>query len=372
MRRPVTGQQNCTWVAILGFRSLEDIVAFIDPRTLGPSLAVLLILAAVVALCVSIYEFSDPDHRAPIIEAQSMRRLAALSSAITLVIFALIYSGAFKSNLLAALKNFGVSAATYTTVSGVLTDFDEFATHVANTVNVFSKHVGYRPQPSPWPGILLAAAYTVRFSIYRFHTKKENARAALTGSVYWSHLTAYVMAMMFLIVIVGWSAWLVVPISLVALAALIVSLQLLIEDLGEVMAVGIQSAWARLVDGARWVAYGATEFANLMQEAVKHANAAYLARIRTPLRRRTEGLKKANSDRRLAAEERLAEQEARLGKASTTTSRAQKTGRPSARRVSEDSSLVDGAAPMELTGAPGIEDVAAQPAHVGDDRWGEE
>jgi hypothetical protein len=292
-----------------------------ESRTLGgPLLLVVVILLAVGVLCWSIYRFWQ-ESQASRTKVRSARQLAALSSGLTLVVFVLLYADAFTRNLLAAMRNWGVSSDTYATVHTSMTSFDEFVAHVASTINVFSRSAGYRSSATLWPGLLLASAYAARFCIYRFQTKpihggKKNQNSALTGSVYWSHITAYMMVVAFMIVIIGWSAWWVVPTSLIVLSAFMFSVAwTVVKDLGVVAdAVVLKSVGTALIVAGRQVAFLATEVANFIRIALKYANRAYQERISKPLREKMDALKTSNDSWRNASEERLKEQDKRIGK----------------------------------------------------------
>ncbi len=271
------------------------------------------------ALCVSIVRFWRESR----LGAESVRRLAALSSALTLAIVLIIYSGEFRHQTLLALGDLGASKGLHEAAVDVLTRFDNICTDVANAINnvLGAEHVGFRPFPPVWPAVLLGLGYLIRFIIYRFHTKKGNTEAALSGAAYWNHITTYVMVLAFLIVISGADPSVLVPVSLIALGAIIVSVKLLIEDFGKVLSAAAKTLWTEVSRAAGWIAYIATEVAGFVREALAYASKAYLQHIRKPLDRAIEALNNRNNKTRKGIEKRLANQntrhEERFGGSST-------------------------------------------------------
>lgn len=270
---------------------------------------VLVVLAIVLALCISIVSF----WRDSTIGVTAVRRLAAASAGTTLLVFVLIYAGGFTHHALVSLRSLNVSSDTYHSMSDALTSFNRFVTDIVAGIDETNAELTIRTHPPLWPLVLICLGYGIRFLIYRFHTKKQNVEAALTGSVYWSHITLFVMAMAFLVAIAHWSPWLVVPLSLTLAAAFIVSVKLWLEDAGIVLRAGATTIWTVVRGIAHWVAYAATEVAGWVRAAVTYANDAYVEHIRMPLRARTGALEGWSRKRNEAWEERLRGQDARHG-----------------------------------------------------------
>jgi hypothetical protein len=264
------------------------------------------------ALCVSILRF----WRESKLGATSVRRLAALSSALTLLVALMLYSGELRHNALLGLRQLGAGEGLFEVAREIVNHLDQFFTSIASAINglIGAEEAGYRPDPPAWPAALLILGYALRFVIYRSHTRKGNAEAALTGAVYWSHITAFAMALAFLIVLGGANPWVLVPGSLVALAAIVVSVKLLIEDFGVGVRAAAETVLTEAARAAGWVAYLATEVAGFVRELLAYASRAYLERVRKPLRRRIAGLERRNRSTREATKKRLAEQDTRLGK----------------------------------------------------------
>lgn len=131
-------------------------------------IAVLSMLAIAGMLGVSIWKFWR-DGR---IEAKSTRRLAAASSAFSLLIAVLIYFGLFERNLLEALKYLNVSETAYDNWANALSSIDQVVSDITDVLNVFSSNVVDQFNSPLWPAALLVLGYAARFTIYRFHTKK--------------------------------------------------------------------------------------------------------------------------------------------------------------------------------------------------------
>ncbi len=268
-------------------------------------------IVIVVALAVSTLRFWLDSRR----KAPAQRRLAAAGTLLTLAVTLIIYSSEIDRQILAALTALGIDGGFYETTSSVLHSFDVGCTHAANFINgiLGVADVGYRAYPPAWPAALLIVGYGIRFLIYRSHTKKGNEDAALTGAVYWSHITTYVMVIAFLIVIAGVNPWVLVPLSLLATAAIVVSLKLIAEDLGVLLRALAKTVWTGFVRLGRQVAYLATELAARVRAFLAYASKAYVDNVRTPLRAWVERVDKRNQDLRKASGERLKEQDARLG-----------------------------------------------------------
>jgi hypothetical protein len=268
-------------------------------------------IAIVAALAVSTVRFWSDGRR----KGAAQRRLAAAGTLLTLAVTLMIYSGEINRQILAALTALGIDGGFYETTSSVLHGFDVGCTHAANFINgiLGVADVGYRAYPPAWPAALLIVGYGIRFLIYRSHTKRGNEDAALTGAVYWSHITTYVMVIAFLIVVTGVNPWVLVPVSLLATAAIVVSLKLIAEDLGVLLRALAKTVWTGFVRLGRQVAYFATEFAARVRAFLAYASKAYVDNVRTPLRAWVERVDKRNQDLRKASGERLKEQDARLG-----------------------------------------------------------
>jgi hypothetical protein len=275
---------------------------------MNATLTVTLYIAIVLALFVSIFQF----WRERRFGSKVIRELAALSSFITLVIFVLIYSGAFLHEVLGAFKHWGVDWETRRSVLDILRPIDEACTDVANAINgaLGAADVGFRPEPVRWPAVLLVVGYLVRFLIYRFHTRRGNRDSALTGAVYWSYITAYVMVLAYLVVIAGLNAAIVLPISLALIAIVVVSVKVFIEDLGLTLRAIVKTVGTEISRAASRIAYLATEIAAGVREALAYANRFYMERIRRPLRQGIDALEARNQKTRKITEERLAKQNA--------------------------------------------------------------
>lgn len=272
------------------------------------TLIVLFYLAVVVALCVSIAQF----WRERRLGSKVIRELAALSALLTLVLFVLIYSGSFLHESLVALRYWTVDPSVRRSVRGVLRTFDEACTDVADVINrvLGAGEAGYRPTPSAWPAVLLVSGYVIRFLIYRFHTRKGNRDSALTGAVYWSYITAYVMVLAYLIVVAHLDAVVVIPISLLLITMVVVSVKVFVEDLGLTLRAIGKTIWTEISRVASRIAFLATEIAALVREALAYANRFYLERIRKPLRAGIDAVEARNQKTREMAEDRLTKQNA--------------------------------------------------------------
>lgn len=266
-------------------------------------------LIVAVALCVSIIRFWGESR----FGSESVRQLAALSSAVTLLVACTIYSGEFRHQALLCLSYLGAGESLHVTARDLLAHFDRLFTGIANAINglLGAGRVGYRPHPPIWPAALLILGYIIRFLIYRFHTKRGNTEAALTGAAYWSHITTYVMVLAFLIVITGVNPSVLVPVSVIALGGVVISVKLLIEDFGVSLRAAAKTVWTEIARAAERVAYFATEVAAAVRDLFAYASKAYVERVRKPLRRGIDTLELRNERAREASKERLAEQNLR-------------------------------------------------------------
>lgn len=263
-------------------------------------------VAIFAALCVSIVQFWRGRH----LGSATIRELAALSSLITLIIVVLLYSGEFLHESLAVLRELGASADLRKTVADVLAQVDEFCIKVVNAVNgvLGAPDVGYRPDPPVWPALLLGLGYSVRFLIYRFHTRRGNAEAALTGAAYWSFITTYLMVLAYLVVLAQFDPARLIPASLIILAVVVVGVKVFFEDLGLAVRAIAKTLWTEVSRGAAFVAYLATELAAALRQLLSYASRLYIRRVREPLRKGIRAVEARNKRARKEAEERLARQ----------------------------------------------------------------
>jgi len=267
---------------------------------------VLINVAIFIALCVSIIQF----WRGRRLGSETIRELAALSSLITLVIVVLLYSGEFLHEVIAALQELGASAGVRQAAVNVLAHVDEFCINVVNAINgiLGASEVGFRPEPPVWPAILLSIGYSIRFLIYRFHTRRGNTEAALTGAAYWSFITTYLMLLAYLIVLAQFDPARLIPVSLVILAIVVVGVRVFFEDFGLTMRAIAQTLWTEISRAAAFIAYLATEIAAAVRELLSYANRLYIDRIRKPLRKGIKAVEDRNRRAREKAEKRLAKQ----------------------------------------------------------------
>jgi len=270
------------------------------------ALLVLINVAIFVALYVSIVQF----WRGRRLGSETIRGLAALSSVITLLIVVLLYSGEFLHEVLAALRDLGASTGIRQAAVSVLTHVDEFCIKIVNAINgiLGATEVGYRPEPPVWPAALLGIGYSARFLIYRFHTRRGNAEAALTGAAYWSFITTYLMLLAYLIVLAHFNPASLIPISLIILAVVVVGVRVFFEDFGLTVRVIAQTIWTEISRAGAFIAYLATEIAAAVREALSYANRLYIERIRKPLRTVIQAVEDRNTRARKEAEERLTRQ----------------------------------------------------------------
>lgn len=276
------------------------------------TLIVLLNVVIVFSLCTSIVQF----WRERWLGSETIRELAALSALVTLFFVVLIYSGEFLHQTVEALRYWGVSGDVQKSVLNVLRPIDEVCTDIANAINrvLGAAEVGYRPDPPRWPAVLLVIGYLVRFLIYRFQTRKGNRDSALTGAVYWSYITAYVMTLAYLIVVADFDATVVVPVSLAILAAIVVGVKVFFEDFGLTLRAITKTLGTEVARAAARVAYLATEIAGFVREALAYANKFYIDRVRAPLRRGIDALEERNKRARGRTEDRMARQNAKHAK----------------------------------------------------------
>ena len=271
------------------------------------SIVIVLINAAMfVALCVSIVQF----WRGRRFGSETIRELAALSSLITMIIVVLLYSGEFLHESLAALRELGASAGVRQAAVNVLTHVDDFCIKIVNAVNgvLGASEVGYRPEPPAWPAVLLGIGYSIRFLIYRFHTRRGNTEAALTGAAYWSFITTYLMLLAYLTVLAQFDPARLIPASLIILAVVVVGVKVFFEDFGLTVRAIVQTLWTEISRAAAFIAYLATELAAAVRELLSYANRLYIKRIRRPLRKALKAVEDRNTRARKKGEERLARQ----------------------------------------------------------------
>lgn len=121
------------------------------------------------------------------------------------------------------------------------------------------------------------------------------------------------MGVAFFVVIVGWSAAVVLPLSLVVLLAFVAIIRLAIEDGALVLRVAVGYARSAVIRAARLIAFVATWIAEAVRTFMSYANDLYLAHVRKPLRARLRTFEQRNSERLKKSADRLAEQDRRQG-----------------------------------------------------------
>lgn len=162
--------------------------------------------------------------------------------------------------------------------------------------------------PALWAAYLLGAAYLIRFSIYVSVFRRRLADANVTGSVIWSHITAFGLVVAFALIVAGWSAWVVVPAAGLALLAMATVLTGVLADAAEIVVSYLQLAWGALLAFAQEVARAAVAFAGLVKDALDHAQAWYMRHISDRVRRHSASVRRRSRDLRLAATARLEQQ----------------------------------------------------------------
>lgn len=149
------------------------------------------------------------------------RIVAAGSSLVALIGYCTIYSGQIRRISIQAISHWTADPTTINRADDHFRDADQFFTRLANYLSP-GEHVGYRPYPTLIPLIILASVFTIRSLIYFSVTRRRFPDAGVTGPVYWSHISAYVMLVSFFIVIVNWNVAIVIAGSLALIVALIV------------------------------------------------------------------------------------------------------------------------------------------------------
>lgn len=301
-----------SWSAIVLVRDAQKLpfglaeISYVEGRYVSSAVIVLVSVAIFVAFCVSIVQF----WRGRRLGSETIRELAALSSLITLVIVILLYSGEFLHEALAVLREFGAGAGLREATVSALMHVDEFCIRVVNAINgaLGAPEVGYRPEPPAWPAVLLGIGYSIRFLIYRFHTRRGNVEAALTGAAYWSFITTYLMLLAYLIVLAHFDPAHLIPASLIILAVVVVGIRVFFKDFGLAVRAIAQTLWTEISRGAAFIAYLATEIAAAVRELLSYANRLYIGRIRKPLREGIKAVERRNRRAREGAEMRLTRQ----------------------------------------------------------------
>lgn len=240
--------------------------------------------------------------------AHARQRLAgAVSSLLTLALACAIYSGEFKRNVLGAAA--GSSSGVARAAVRFATAADGVCTRLANVLNP-ARDVSYRPSPSLWPFALLVAAFAVRWLIYLFISRPGRGQryAGVTGSVYWSHFSAYLLTVAFLAMVAHWDAR-AVGVASVVLLLLVLLGAVFAEDLWLVIGTGLVAGANLASAGAKAVAEGAVIAASAARALIESASRWYLAHVRGPLRKSTAHVVEATEQVNTRMDERLISQE---------------------------------------------------------------
>ena len=216
-----------------------------------------------------------------------MKLLAAFSSLVTLLGLIALYADAVRQTAMQAVRSWTSNEGFIDSFRTVVVGADRFARDLVNSVNP-GADVAYRPDRSLWPFAVVVAAFLVRWLIYVALERRQLSDAAATGSVYWSHITAYAMTVAFFILIAGWNPMVVILGSLVLIGAFLVFLTGLFEDLALLVrrAARIVVLYAKGL--GRRVAQLCVAFAGVIRLVFERAHYLYITHIRKPLRRVTE------------------------------------------------------------------------------------
>jgi hypothetical protein len=243
-------------------------------------------------------------------EGSDQRLLAAVSSATTLVAVSTIYSGRFAEDCDRAVRHWTDDSRAIRTADRVLIHIDDVCTSIANALNP-SKDVGFRPHPTFIPFAIIGCLYIIRWLIYVSATRKRLRYAAITGSVYWSHITAYVGVVSFLVVIANWDVALVIGASLLLIVLLVVGLMGVFQDALFVIRGGIASLWKLIKGLGGSVARASLTVARTVRIMVERAHELYRIHISTPLRKATDTVVDASARFEERSKEKLAEENQR-------------------------------------------------------------
>ncbi|MFN7968119.1 MAG: hypothetical protein U0P47_02195 [Acidimicrobiales bacterium] len=222
-------------------------------------------------------------------EHQSDRLLAAGSSLVALVCYVGIYSGAVRALVTSILNDFWRDSTWRPAAIAWSRRVDDVVMSGVNLVNP-GRDVGFQPHVRLAPLVLLVAVYACRWAIYRYANAETTPTLSRVGSVYWSHVTAYLMLVCFVVIEDGWSVWLVFPVSLAIVVVVLAGVR---PVLGDIVAVG-SDLFITLITvcraGGRRVARIAALVATTIKNAFRTFSRWYDTQISKRLRAWAEGL----------------------------------------------------------------------------------
>lgn len=270
--------------------------------------------------------------------------LAVGSSLVSLAVVSMLYSGQFERICLAAIGHWTSDEQVLTDARRALSDADRALTDLANFFSP-GPHLASRPHPTLTPLAIIAALYLIRLSIYFAVTRRRIRyadpgllkHAAVTGPVYWSHITAYAMVLSFFIVIARSNPVWVSLTSIGVIVVLVVGFTGPFQDGIVLCRDAVRSSWHLATSLGGTIARASLVVARAVRLVVERAHQFYMRRISDPLRR--------VSGRAVAATERLEQR---------TKEQLREEAQKHARFARDDGVRADAASAPEAPPAPEV------------------
>jgi hypothetical protein len=243
-------------------------------------------------------------------EDAEARLLAVASSVISLVAVCVLYSGMFSRHLIEAVDVWVGAGELTDDVANAAHRFDELATSLGNALSP-GPTLEYRPSPTLIPLAIITAFYLVRWTIYATVSRKKLRYASVTGSVYWTHISAYAMAVSFVVVLVNWNLVAVVLGSALALVVLLFGMAGFFADVGYALRGLATLTWRLVTTVGEVLARASVRVARFVRLAFRRAHTFYIAYVRKPVRASTDWAVEGSRRLDLRAKEKLREENQR-------------------------------------------------------------
>jgi hypothetical protein len=238
------------------------------------------------------------------------RLLASLSSAVSLAVVVAIYVDSFRRATMNAARSWTSDQSFLNGVQSAVVGGDQAVRSGVNFMNP-GPDVSYRPHPSIWPIVIVVSSYAVRWLIYVTVERGNYRNAAITGSAYWSHMTAYAMIVSFLVVVAGWNALLVVPVSMLLVLGLLIGVAGIFEDIFLLVRVGGRLVMTYAKGVGAVLARHTVAVARLVRVMFQRGHELYVERVRMPVQRFTGRLEMAADQFDQRAHDELADEDER-------------------------------------------------------------
>jgi hypothetical protein len=186
----------------------------------------------------------------------------------------------------------------------------------------FSTHHADRLYPTLLPAVWLGIAYLARAIIYATVSRRKHELdldvSAITGPVYWSHITAYGMFISVAVVVAKAPIWMVVGLSVALFLVMFAGFYGFLGDVGVLFRELYKGLWLSLRSLIRLVGERLNAIAATARALVEHGQYIYETFIQAPMENASAWIKERSESFNERTERRLETQNRRLKERSTS------------------------------------------------------